>query len=144
MRPLRLVPVLALLFAACSAAVPRTPVNQVPEMRIVDPGEIYSTYDLRNDDQARNEVRAQGVTDAGWQEILRLANESQWPAGIQDVTGRSTRRDEIRRYRAFRIANFRDKVILLVPSDQGSAVPADMQGRKFYIVIGQGGVTPVS
>jgi len=136
---------LVLVLAGCAGGrTGTTPVavSQAPEMRIVDPGQIFSDYDLRRDEQAHNEVRSQGVTATGWEEIIRLANESRWPAAIQDVTGRSTRRDEIRRYRTFRVASFRDKVILLVPADQGTAVPADMQGRKFYMVVGQAGVTP--
>ena len=110
-------------------------------MQIVDTGQIFSTYDLRNDTQARNEVRSQGVTDAGWEEIVQLSSEARWPAGLQDLTSRNANRDVIRRLRTFRVATFDDKLILLVPADQGDAVPATAQGRKFYIIIGQSGVT---
>ncbi len=110
-------------------------------MQIVDPGQIYSDYDLRRDEGARNEVKSQGVTDAGWEEISELAQEARWPAGMQDLTSRSANRDVIRRLRTFRIASFDDKVILLIPAEQGPAVPAALQGRKYYMVIGQSGIT---
>lgn len=142
MRALRLAVLLPVLLAACTGVRPSTTSPQeAPAVQIVDPGQIYSTYDLRRDESARNEVKSQGVSDAGWEEIIELAQEARWPAGMQDLTSRASNRDVIRRLRTFRVASFDDKVILLVPADQGAAVPANFQGRKYYLVISESGVT---
>ncbi len=109
-------------------------------MRITDPGQIFSTYDLRNDPEAEREVRSQGVTDAQWQDIVRLSNEAEWPAGLQDLSGRTRLRADIRRLTASRVAAFRDKVILFVPASQ-PGLPGDIQGRDFYIVVAEAAVT---
>ena len=111
-------------------------------MRISDPSLIFSDYDLRNDPEAEAAVRQQGISDSQWQDIIRLANESEWPTALQDVTGRTRLRDEIRQLQTTRIATFRDKVILYVPSSQ-PGLPAAVQGRAFYVVVAERGTTLV-
>ncbi len=137
--------VFAVALPACSpASTPaRASQNAVTvSMQIADPGKIFSTYDLRSDPEAEAAARQQGVSESQWQDIVRLANESEWPTGLQDVSGRVRLRDEIRRLRTTRVATFRDKVILYVPSEQ-PGLPAAVQGRAFYIVVGESGTTLV-
>ena len=145
MRALRSVPlVLAALvplgLAACGGA--RSSPRVV--MEIVDPSAIEVGYDLRRDEAARLEVRSQGVTDAGWEDVLRGLDLAEWPRDLADPSALVTRREAIRRYRAYRVATFRGNVLLFVPAGQGDRVPEDMQGRDFYLVVRQSGVRPVN
>lgn len=139
-----LVALVAALPACSPASTPgRAIQNPVTvSMQIADPGKIFSTYDLRSDPEAEAAARQQGISDSQWQDIVLLANESQWPTGLQDVSGRVRLRDEIRRLRTTRVATFRDKVILYVPSEQ-PGLPAAVQGRAFYVVVGESGTTLV-
>lgn len=141
MRPFAALLTLApLMLAACSAPAPSPAAT---EMRIADPSGILGDYDLRRDEDAHLEVRAQGVSEARWREIIRLADESTWPPAIRSPDGRRRLRDEIRRYRAFRVATFGTRVILFVPARQGNDVPASMQGSAFYLIVGQRDVRAV-
>lgn len=111
-------------------------------VRIVDPGQIFSDYNLRGDDEAEAAARAGGVSAAQWQQILRLSTESAWPSGLRDVAGRARLRTEIRSLRATRVAAFRDKVLIFVPAAQPD-VSAEAQGRDYYLVVGESGITIV-
>lgn len=149
---LRLAALALSVSAALAACTPAVQPGETPapaarravtvSMQITDPSQIFSDYDLRGDTAAAAAAHAQGVSETQWADIVRLANESEWPTGLRDVASRVRLRDEIRRLHATRIATFRDKVILYVPSAQ-PGLPAAVQGRAFYLVVAERGVTMV-
>jgi hypothetical protein len=111
------------------------------KIRITDPGELYSTYSLAEDEAALAALAKAGYRGQALDDLLARAVESAWPAGIRELDDRISRPDELMRYRARRICTFGDKAVLLIRARDNSQMPPDMRpAEDIYFVIGREGI----
>jgi len=121
-----------LAFAAFAYAQKGKPV------KIIDPGELYSTYEFTEDEKA--ELKKQ-VKEAEYDKILNHYTEKKWPAGIDDLNERTDNPDKIKQYKVWIIATLQDKYVLKIPSAKNKHMPDEMvDDFDFYFVIGKSGV----
>lgn len=112
-------------------------------VRIADPMQLYSTYDLRTDAFAMAALRAV-VPPGEIDRVIAAAHEDAWPAGIATFERRAEgTRDLMPGYTAYRVASFGGKQLLAVPAAENQGVPASIRpARDFFLVLGDGGVEP--
>jgi hypothetical protein len=109
--------------------------------KITDPGDLYSTYNLEEDESGVAAVLKQEYGEAGAAEIFKRAKESGWPYGISDFTRRSEYRERFIEYTTYYIANVgADKALLWVPMNKNTGVPSAMQGENdiFFVYAKKG------
>ncbi|HSC54816.1 MAG TPA: hypothetical protein VLC98_14385 [Phnomibacter sp.] len=111
--------------------------------RINDPGQLYSTLDLKKDESGIAAQLEREYGTAGAAEILKRATESGWPYGISDFDRRSNYRARFTEYTAYYIADVgAEKVLLWIPMNKNKSVPSAMQGENdIYMVYARSAVT---
>lgn len=110
-------------------------------MKITDPGELYSGFDIDGNSDARNAIKNSGA--GSYNSILDHAKESGWPSGIQKLDDRLDKAEKMKEYVVYKVAEFGDKVLLKIPASENKHMASNMQASyDFYFVIGQKGVTP--
>jgi len=115
--------------------------KQYKQVTIIDPGEIYSTFGLGEDDEARKAILLNGVSFEKFQDIVAYSEEGSWPPDMKELDSRLDKRDLIMKYKVRLVTTFNDKCILVVPSSENKHMPAEMKmKRDFYIIIGREGV----
>lgn len=93
---------------------------------IVDPGELYSTYDVRGDDEAVATFRM-AVGEARLDEAITHAHESTWPTAIATLEGRAAVRERITEYRGWCAGPWDDKYVVYVPAKKNRHMPDGMR-----------------
>lgn len=114
---------------------------------IVNPGDLYSTFDLKNDTYAREIMVDSGIlTEEEYDGIVALANEKGWPAGISTLSQRLAAADLIKQYTAYYFMDFGadyEYTLLWIPQEGNEHMPANMRPKNedgFYFVIKSSGV----
>lgn len=118
---------------------------------IVDPGEIYSTWNLekRNDNnKQRNRIfllKRRWLPDSVFRVVANSCNESRWVAAIRTPQQRFDNRGKIRNYNAYIVTSFGGKHILYIPGKQNNKnntkLPQELAVDKdFYMIVGKKGV----
>lgn len=91
--------------------------QRLPKARIMRPDGIYSTYELGADAEALAALEKQGLSKAEIEAVVFRSHERNWPAGIERFEKRFPRHKQMRRYKAYRLARWGDKVLLAVPAE---------------------------
>lgn len=102
---------------------------------IVDRGELYSTFSL----DTRREELSKYVKNVD--EVIKYANEENWPEGIRTLSGREERDAKFRQYNVNAIAKVDGKYILEATPANNVHMQSDMRPtRTIYFVFGSEGL----
>jgi hypothetical protein len=99
---------------------PGTPVE------IIEPGALFSTYDLTTDPLAKELLAFYNDDPEFIKKVAKLANESSWPPGISSITNRNKRPSPLLTYNVYYYGQIGDRVILITDADENAAI-ADPQ-----------------
>lgn len=115
-----------------------TKAQDTQPISIIDPGELYSTYDLSiSDKDTLTAVFGAAKFDA----INNACHENQWPSGIANLDARNENRDLILQYHISPVISIGDISIIEIKPSENKHLPANMQSvSSFYFVIGSGGL----
>lgn len=109
---------------------------------IVNPGDLYSTFNLNNNASIRSIVVDSGIlTEEQFQVIVRLSNEKSWPSGISTLEKRLSAAEKMKEYTAYYIIDFGENdeyVLVWIPIDENAHMPFDMRPTDqegFYFVM---------
>jgi hypothetical protein len=115
--------------------------ENLSEVKIVNVGRLYSTYNLSTDYDAQSTLKNQAISQAKLDDIIMYSTEKNWPEGINTFADRSGHWEDIARYRVWVVGSFDDKVVLLIPKSKNLHMPPDYRPtRDIYFVIGDDGV----
>lgn len=107
-------------------------------VKIIDPGELYSTYELLQTE--KDEIYKQ-VNPAEYEQILKYCTEESWPEGINTLDERLAHVDGILSYKIFKVAELDESFILKIPAKQNSKMKGDLKPKHdFYFIISKKGV----
>jgi len=129
---------LLLLFLFLSTFVFHLNAQETLPLSIINPGELYSTYELSASDK---ETLAASIGAAKLDAISKACNEDQWPSGIANLDARTENRELIKQYHITLVTNLGDNSIIEIKPDENKHLPAIMQSvSSFYFVIGSKGL----
>lgn len=132
---------LALLMApACATSAGVVSANEV---KIVEPGEIFSLIDWPVEGDAA--LRAAGWGDTLAEVKSHVGENSTWPPSLKDGEMRHFGAETIKTYRTEEVARFQyfkqDVVLLRVPAAKNRHMGKDWQlDTDFFILIGRAGI----
>jgi len=105
---------------------------------IINPGDLYSTFQFT---LAVREEIIRSIGSEKFAAIEKACHESEWPAGIDDLEKRTTRRNEMFWYHITLVTRFGDKAIVEIKPEENRHMPPDMvKDEPFYFVIGSSGL----
>ncbi len=115
---------------------------------ITEPGDLYSTFDLQNNESAKEAlVYSEILTEEEFSYLSSLSNENSWPSGMSTLDKRLAAADEIKLYVTYFVATFGpngdDYVLIWVPLYGNEHMPEAMQPTSeegFYMVLKSSGV----
>ncbi len=113
------------------------------KVEILDPGKLYSTYNL--DPEELDELYAQGFSEQQVEHIGKMSHEDYWPAKMAELDSRLDNRTTIKEYTVYRIGYLKeqspDKSILWVRAKKNKKMPAGFAPKEdFFIIIGDLGI----
>ncbi len=103
---------------------------------INDPGEIYSSYGLSENESAKQKILDKGISNELLKDIITYSEESSWPALMQTLDSRLKNREKIMNVKARLVTSFDDICILVIPAKENKHLPVGLRLKKdFYILI---------
>lgn len=122
--------------------------EEASTVRIVDPGELFSTYDLAADAVAREKLVDSGVLDEEqFATLCKMVVEDYWPSGIKALDDRLAKAETMKLYHAVFGASFESDgnsvVLVWVPKEGNEHMPYNMQPTDengFYMIFRSNGV----
>lgn len=94
-----------------------------PQARIIQPGELYATYDLADDQEALDELARRGMSQPEIDAVIFRSHERNWPEGIDQFEERFPELEQFRKYKAYLGAKWGEKVLLIVPVEKNKKMP---------------------
>lgn len=91
--------------------------------RISRPDAVYATYDLAADEEAMAALEKAGLSKAEREAVVFRSHERNWPEGIDSFDRRYPRLKSFTKYKAFRLARWSDKVLVVVPAEVNRRAP---------------------
>ena|ERR1044072_2525223 len=136
-----------LLFAASCNTISNTAGTKFKKVTITDPGELFSTYHLKEDPDAVAAINAvKGITESEKDDIYKYATEENWPDGMATLQARLDNREEIKKYNAYLVTSFlthqnKKMHIIKVPQSKNAHMKGKMAlDHDIYIVISDLGI----
>ncbi len=113
-----------------------------PKAKITDSGQLYSTYDIKNETSWHAAIK-KAVGEKGFQDVLKYANENNWPEGISNLEQWGKNKYNMTKYNVYLLVDGLDgKVILYCPADENKHMPSDLiPSRDIYFVMGESGIS---
>ena len=116
---------------------------------ITNPGDLYSTFDLQNDENARETlVSSEILSEEEFSYLAGMATENAWPSGMATLDKRLAAEDEIRNYFAYFVTTFGpagdDFVMVWIPLFGNEHMPEEMRPTTeegFYMIFKSGAVS---
>lgn len=118
---LSLVISLFIFITSCSSAF-KFDGKKVPQVIITDLGEMYSTYNLSENE--KTEIRNQISSEALLNEMMRYSKETMWPEAVNSLDERLKVRTTMMKYNFYKVASFGNKTIVSVPKEKNKHMPA--------------------
>jgi hypothetical protein len=111
-----------------------------PEVKILQPGELYATYDLATDQEALAAMAERGMSQPEIDAVIFRSHERNWPEGIDQFDERFPRLDQFKKFKTYLGAKWSDKVLLIVPrgEEQEDARPAATLRRHLLHLLRRG------
>lgn len=127
---------IAAILICCAATTAFS--QKAKPIKIVDPGELYSTYDLQQTE--KDEISKQ-VKSGEYEYILTHCNEDSWPEGINTLDERLENVEAIKNYKAFKVAKLDAIYVVKIPAKDNKKIKGDMKPEHdFYFIIGEKGI----
>lgn len=106
--------------------------NPDPAVKITDPGQLMSGYDLANDSKGKALLINGGMTETNFKIFSALCKEAAWPDGINSFSDRQGIQELMKQYKARFAANFiddngKDVTIIHIPYAENQHMPANMR-----------------
>lgn len=102
-------------------------------VKLLATGGLRSTYNLSSDEHIGSIRRQLGDLYA---EVVQYSQEDNWPKGIATLTARDDVRDQMLKYKAWKIAEFGTICILRLPAAENKHMPPNMRpDHDIYFVI---------
>lgn len=112
---------------------------QLKAVHITDSGELYSTFNLEGDEDAKAELR-KVVSAYELTNIIKYSVEDNWPSGIATLSARDENRPKIALYHTYLLGTFDSKGVLVIPADENKHMPSNMlPSRDIYFIMGNSG-----
>lgn len=109
--------------------------------RILKPEDVYATYDLSDDPEALAMLEKQGLSKPEIDAVVFRSHERNWPSGIDSFDERYPKLVDFKKYKAYRLARWDDKVLLVIPAEANKKVTAAMRPvLDIYMVYNAGAV----
>ena len=123
--------------------------NPDPAVKIADPGQLMSGYDLENDSKGKALLINAGLTEADFKVFSALCKEAAWPDGINSFSDRQGVQELMKQYKTRFAANFidddgNDITIVHIPYAENQHMPANMRPDtkdQLYMVLMTKGVS---
>jgi len=97
--------------------------------RILRPDGVFATYDLGDDADALAALDKQGLSKAEIEAVVFRSHERNWPEGIESFEKRYPKLKLFRKYKAFRLARWGDKVLVVIPAEANKKSPESIRPR---------------
>ncbi|HRD52730.1 MAG TPA: hypothetical protein PKY96_08785 [Flavobacteriales bacterium] len=97
--------------------------------RILRPDAVFATYDLGDDADALAALDKQGLSKAEIDAVVFRSHERNWPEGIESFEKRYPKLKLFRKYKAFRLARWADKVLVVIPAEANKRAPESIRPR---------------
>jgi hypothetical protein len=122
--------------------------NVEAQVYITEPGDLYSTFDLNSDENAREVMVGSDIlTEEEFSYLASMSTENSWPSGMATLDKRLASAEQIKDYVTYFVATFGpagdDYVLVWVPLYGNEHMPQEMQPTSeegFYMVLKSSGV----
>lgn len=122
--------------------------NVEAQVYITEPGDLYSTFDLNSDENAREVMVGSAIlTEEEFSYLASMSTENSWPSGMATLDKRLASAEQIKDYVTYFVATFGpagdDYVMVWVPLYGNEHMPQEMQPTSeegFYMVLKSSGV----
>ena len=101
--------------------------EDMPQAKILKPDDVYATYDLGDDTLAMDLLAKQGMSKAEIEAVVFRSHERNWPDGIDSFDERYPKLSRFKKYKAYRAAQWSDKVLLVVPVEPNKKMPVGLR-----------------
>lgn len=95
--------------------------------RINNAEEVYATYDLSDDPEGLAMLEKQGLSKPEIDAVVFRSHERNWPSGIDSFDERFPKLADFKKYKAYRLAKWADKVLVVIPAEANQKVTAAMR-----------------
>ncbi|MBK9177044.1 MAG: hypothetical protein IPM46_12085 [Flavobacteriales bacterium] len=123
---------------ASEAAATRQPASKGPAWRglrpakILKPDGVYATFDLGDVTEAMAALEKQGLSESEVDAVVFRSHERNWPNGIDSFEKRYPKLASLKKYKAYRLARWGEKVLLVIPAEANKKAP---EGLRPYLDI---------
>jgi hypothetical protein len=122
--------------------------DEEAQVYITEPGDLYSTFNLQENEDARAAMVESGIlTEEEFSYLAALSNENAWPSGMSTLDKRLEAAEQIKEYVTYFVTTFgpegEDYVMVWVPLYGNEHMPEDMQPTAeegFYMILKSSGV----
>jgi hypothetical protein len=122
--------------------------NVEAQVYITEPGDLYSTFDLNSDENAREVMVGSAIlTEEEFSYLASMSTENSWPSGMATLDKRLASAEQMKEYVTYFVATFGpagdDYVLVWVPLYGNEHMPQEMQPTSeegFYMVLKSSGV----
>ena len=87
------------------------------------PDQVFATYDLSDDPEALAVLEKQGLSKPEIDAVVFRAHERNWPDGIDSFDERFPKLATFKKYKAYRLAQWADKVLIVIPAEANKKAP---------------------
>lgn len=109
---------------------------------ITDPGELYSTYQISENEISLIKSTNKKITGGLIDDIIADHLETAWPSSLQILSNRVDNPDIVMSYATYKISKFDDKYIIIIPASLNKGMENGWSPQKdVYFVIGESGVS---
>lgn len=95
--------------------------------RILKPDAIYATFDLSDETEAMSALEKAGLSKSEIEAVVFRSHERNWPDGIDSFDERYPKLAHFKKYKAYRLARWADKVLLVIPAEANKKRPEGMR-----------------
>jgi hypothetical protein len=115
-------------------------IDGLSRMKINDPAAVYGRIDLRSD----KDIESMLHKIMGYRAVDHVqvrCNESGWPSGMNTLAERDQLGDEIKKYKAYALTQWDDKILLIVPAAKNKHINRRARPMAdIYLVIDSKGI----
>lgn len=91
--------------------------RNLPKAKILKADGVYATYSIDDVPAAMESLDKQGLSKAEIEAVVFRSHERNWPEGIESFEKRYPKLPQVKKYKAFRLAQWEDKVLLVIPAE---------------------------
>lgn len=95
--------------------------------KIIKPDDIFATYDLSDDPEGLEALEKMGLSKPEVEAVIFRSHERNWPEGIALFDKRYPKLALFKKYKAYRLARWADKVLVVIPADANKKADLDVR-----------------